>query len=220
MYIDIHTHRLPTDPATFALLDCPPDNPLPNPAPRLRFSAGIHPWRTDEPGATAWLDRIAAWAAAKHLSAIGECGLDHLRGAAIPAQLSIFRRHLELSAAYRLPVIIHCVRAWTELLALRREFPLQPWIIHGFSGRTTMAEQLTAAGCILSLGPACLRRSQSATLLDFLREHRFLLETDDENMDIIAVYRQAAVRLQSSMDRLEEIIMDNFTAVFETVILE
>lgn len=113
-------------------------------------STGIHPWNTEKEPDWDLLERVAAM---PRIVAIGECGLDLLRGAPIDRQTDIFRRHIELSERMGKPMIIHCVKAWDVLLALKKKMkPRQKWGIHGYRGGPEQARQLTAHGIYLSLG--------------------------------------------------------------------
>ena len=125
---DVHTHNLHAGPG--AIINIEPDTPLP---PEGTFSTGVHPWRSSEAG-TLW-PLVEKTAADPRIAAIGECGLDRLRGAPLPRQAELLRLHALLAERLRKPLIVHCVRAWAELLAAHRAIrPAQPWIIHGFPG--------------------------------------------------------------------------------------
>lgn len=121
------------------------------------YSIGIHPWHTA--GMTdGQLDDLIgdmrqAIAGNVNIVAVGEVGIDRLRGASAERQAEIFVRQLSLSREFDLPVIIHAVRSYNELIALRRRLkPSQRWIIHGFRGKPELARQLLDAGFDISLG--------------------------------------------------------------------
>lgn len=115
------------------------------------YSAGIHPWvadRADEHW--SWLEQTAAH---PHVAAIGEAGLDALRGPDLDTQTAVFKRQAELAERLGKPLIIHAVRTWPQLMALHRQLkPAQPWIIHGFRGKPQLARQLLDHGFSLSFG--------------------------------------------------------------------
>lgn len=144
---DTHTHNPEAGPE--AIINIEPDA-LPLPAAG-RFSTGVHPWRSAE-AAKLW-PMVEAVAADKRIVAIGECGIDRLRGADIKLQEELFMRHARLAERVGKPLIIHCVRAWGELLGAYSDIkPSQPWIIHGFRGGPALAHQLLDAGMHISLG--------------------------------------------------------------------
>lgn len=154
--IDIHTHRA-TGPGVYA-------------------SYGIHPW--DTPAATdetlAGLRR--ALVSDSRVVAIGECGLDTLRGASLERQMELLEKQLVLSEELGLPVILHVVKAWNEIMGLRRKLkPTLPWVVHGFRGKPQLATNLLDSGFYISLGP---RHNPDTTLV--IPSDRLLIETDDD----------------------------------------
>ena len=96
---------------------------------------------------------LAEQASDPRVDAIGEAGLDALRGGDILYQEETFKKQVEISEQLGKPMIIHCVRAFDRLLRLRKELrPSQLWIVHGFRGKPELARQLVDAGCAISLG--------------------------------------------------------------------
>ncbi len=143
------------------------------------YSVGVHPWNA----AKFDLKALQEAASSPLVAAIGETGLDALRGPSLDVQEAVFRRHVELSERLGLPLIIHCVKAFDRLVAIRKEIkPSQTWIIHGFRGKPQQARQLLDAGFHLSLGPRF--NPDSARIIPADRLH---IETDDTFMPITEV---------------------------------
>lgn len=137
-------------------------------------SVGIHPWHTIDVAHTA-IERLKALAAHPQVVAIGETGLDALKGASIDIQTDIFRLHVALSEQYKKPLIIHCVKSFNEIIALKKELrPTMPWIIHGFRGKPQLASQLINHGFYISLGEHF--NPQTAAIIP---PDRLFHETDD-----------------------------------------
>ena len=85
--------------------------------------------------------------------ALGEAGLDKSIDAPLSLQTEVFTEQVKLSEAFRKPLVIHCVKAWDELLAVKKDLnPQMPWVIHGFRGNDILAEQLIRKGLYLSFG--------------------------------------------------------------------
>lgn len=214
-YIDAHTHKI--DPAAdhAGLLDAPVMEALPEAPPGWKLSSGIHPWNPVDadamPKAFAELRRRAEGGM---LAAIGECGLDRLRGGKLPFQLEILTRQLELAGELKLPCVIHCVRAIPELLMIRKRFRSVPWIIHGFSGNTAQMTELIRHDCHLSFGSALVSSQQAEKVLKMTPPERILLESDAFGMDITAIYARAAQVLGMDMEALRGLIRENFTGIF------
>ena len=146
---DIHIHGA-TGPRM--LTSVSPDADIATQPGEAWYSVGIHPWDTvAEPTPECWA-RLEELASDPRVAAIGECGLDALRGGSREMQEAIFRRHVELAERVGKFMIIHCVRRYGRLMELRRELrPSQRWIVHGFRGKPELARQLAAAGIEISL---------------------------------------------------------------------
>lgn len=163
--VDCHTHSLRHD----AIVCRQPDEPA---AEGYLYAVGCHPWNASDFNES----QLEKEASLNSTVAIGETGLDALRGLSPEVQEAAFRRHIELSERLGKPLIVHCVRAFDRLLAIKKEMrPRQPWIIHGFSRKPELARQLLNAGCYLSLGP----RFNPATAA-IIPADRLLIETDDD----------------------------------------
>lgn len=138
------------------------------------YSVGIHPWSTAATVSDDTWRRLEEALADPRVIAVGECGLDKLRGGEPEVQEAVFRRQATLTERHRLPLIIHCVGRYGRLMELKKELaPQMPWIIHGFTGKAELARQLVAAGFGISLGP----RSPEA-LRDVIPPENLYKETD------------------------------------------
>ena len=211
MYIDCHSHRPVSGPDTVTVISF---RPAELPAGRGLYTAGIHPWDTGGVDGAAELERLRRAAAAGELVAVGECGLDRLRGAPLPEQETIFRRQLELAAEYKLPVIVHCVRCYPELLRIRKDFPSQRWLIHGCNAKPDIAARLLKAGCHLSFGAAVLTAGPLRQTVAAVPNDRLMLETDDSGSNIKQLYDAVAALRQIDPAALEQQLQQNFTAFF------
>jgi len=141
------------------------------------LSVGIHPW--DTVGIIGNLHASLAEAATDpRVIAIGETGLDSLRGASLAEQQDIFTEHICLSERLQKPLIIHSVHTIHIILHLHRKIRHKmPWAIHGFRGKAEVMAQLHAAGIYTSLGsvhPAWLKEQ----LPDNIMPDLILAETD------------------------------------------
>lgn len=177
--MDFHTHNLHA-PAGEAFINLPAEwterPELFRPREGALYTAGIHPWWTaDAPRTRRMLEALPRLLQHPQVVAVGECGLDALRGAAMDVQEDVFRRQIVWAEELHLPVTLHVVRAFDRLLRLKKELrPATQWTVHGFRGRPALARQLLAAGIDLSFGEKYDPASWAAT--PAARRHR---ETDD-----------------------------------------
>jgi TatD DNase family protein len=186
IYCDIHTHQPPANPDDLAVVNA--DIRQLNMPEAGCYALGIHPRQADR----TLLPLLRTLAGRPQVAAVGEAGLDKLASTPWPLQEEIFVAQVQLACEIRKPLIIHCVRAWQELMAVRKTVRDDiPWIIHGFRGNGTLAGQLLRAGCFLSFGihyrPEAVRQAWEV--------RRLLAETDDRPVNIREVYASLAATL-------------------------
>ena len=176
--VDYHTHRLDA-PAGQAIINLPEEALLKPECFEVRpgcwYSAGVHPWWTTQ-SLDAHRRGLRFWVSHPQVVAIGECGLDAMRGASLECQEEVFLWQVRLANEWHKPLTIHCVRAFDRLLRLHsREKAHTTWVIHGFRGKPALARQLLAAGFHLSYGLSYNEESLRQTPPECM--HR---ETDSE----------------------------------------
>lgn len=180
------------------------------------FSLGIHPWFIELQNIDTAFQTIASYMHHIQLLAIGECGLDKCIDTAMDKQIDIFSQQIKLAEQIGKPIIVHCVRAFSELLQLKKHLaPTQPWIIHGFTGKPALAEQLLKHGCYLSFGKALLQaNSQASMALLTTPNDRLFFETDAADAAIDTIYSAAAKIRGIDIASLRHQILTNFKQVF------
>ena len=206
--LDIHTHKAESVSAGKAIIN----RKLATDAlcEGYFYSAGIHPWDLTEFDTERRLECLREQLAEKQLVAVGEAGLDKLAAAPMQLQVAVFKEQVELSEKYRLPLIIHCVKAMEELLAVKKEFrPVQPWIWHGFRGKPQQARQLMENGMYLSFGEHYPEQTVRTMPVD-----RMFLETDDSPVDIEEVLHRVARTRGTDVEELRQAIRENIQKVF------
>lgn len=180
MYLDVHSHTQHSTSDTLVIRNQYPltaDTSEP-------FSVGIHPWFLN--------DFEAQWNAliplAQHFNcwAIGECGLDKNVTSPLSLQQEIFLRHIELAESLQLPLIIHCVKAYAEVIQLRKRTRSQQlWILHGFRKNLKIAQELIAHGIAISFGTPLLYSYQLQEVFKKIPpEYRFF-ESDDSIQPLV-----------------------------------
>ena len=138
--------------------------------PEIFATAGIHPQEAHQATPEA-LAKLTTLAADPRCLAIGEIGLDyyHLDNPDIPTQQAAFIAQMQVAAAARKPITIHCrtselaipaakarygaADAWEDLLSLIHQHWTPtglPGIMHCFSGNAEQAARSLAAGFYLS----------------------------------------------------------------------
>ena len=151
-----------------------------------------------------------------HCIAIGEIGLDKQIQVSIFEQIDFFKKQLIYSEKLKLPVIIHCVKAYNELLKIKQQLkPTQPWIIHGFR-KTKLCTTLIKNDFYLSIGTAILYDEKLQKTIKEIPNNRLFLETDnDQTHTIEEVYTCVASLKEISLLDLKDIIKTNFINTFK-----
>lgn len=159
------------------------------------YSLGLHPCYAEDlcpEGLELLCQRLDK--EAERVWAVGEAGLDKLSPLSLEHQAYYLRAQIRLSETYAKPLVLHCVRAFNELIALKRNLrPRQAWIIHGYRRKAGLAEQLLREGFALSFGyyfdSEALRLAHKAGL--------YYMETDDMDCGIELVAQRHQQALQA-----------------------
>lgn len=209
-YIDIHTHD--THPTAHALRIVNVYEHFNNIPETGWFSAGLHPWYLP---ASIDLGPLQQVAMQPNVLAIGECGLDKVCSTAWDLQLRAFTLQIELANNIGMPLIIHCVRAWEEVMAALKNSKVSvPVIFHGFN-KNNMASRLIDNGHYLSFGKALRSTgSPAARAIRSVPADRYFLETDDSDLSIQDIYATAATLRETDEDDVILQLRQNFKTVF------
>lgn len=187
MLIDIHTHR-PTEAVTIRTI-------------------GVHPWHAAECSLPSAEEIMKA-------DAVGEIGLDKACGVDFETQKALFVKQLELAERFEKPVVLHCVRAFEEVMTLLERYTLRAVLFHGFIGSREQASRAVKKGYYLSFGA---RTEGSNKTIEALREtplERLFVETDEAEMTIEAMYLTIARLRGTEVEELEEATAENYKRIF------
>ena len=190
-YVNIHTHR-PTGSGI-----------------ELR-TAGVHPW-----DAATLAERCGVLRrGVPRVHAVGETGLDFVRGADRAAQLSALRTQLRLARERGLPVVLHCVRAFEPLMRELAASEPRAVIFHGFIGSPEQARPALAKGYCLSFGERTFASPKTLAALRGTPLSQLFLETDDSPVPIAEIYARAAEAKGVPEEELQRAILDNYKRIF------
>ncbi len=161
--------------------------------PRILATAGVHPQEAGQCDRQA-LTKLDALLTEPEVLACGEIGLDfyHNDNPPVAVQREAFHAQMELAAAHRKPIVIHCRPgaafgeendAWEQTLAMLEQH-WQPTglrgIMHCFSGSRSHADRALALGFLVSFA-GNLTYPSAAPLREIaaaIRRESYLVETD------------------------------------------
>lgn len=213
-FVDIHTHAA-WNPESIQIRDLS-GLPLESPQMQNYYSMGLHPWFVKQNNFEQELQKIEKLIPDPSFLALGECGLDKVCGTDFMFQIDAFKRQIALSEKYEKPLILHVVKAFNEIIQLRKESKAQQsWIIHGFNGSPQLANQLSDLGMYVSFG-AILRNnsSKASRSIQSIPTRKLFLETDDSEFTIDEVYMLASKHLNIDIEQLKNQISFNFQKMF------
>ena len=213
MFINIHTHSQSAE-NEIAIRSLFHDDTLPD---KVLCSIGIHPWHIERTNVETALYELDAIVQFENVVAIGETGLDRAISTPLEWQAVILRRHITLAEKVNKPLIIHCVRAYPELIAEIKNVTV-PVIIHGFRGSPETVTELIKHNIYISFGAALLNAPDKLkNALSAVPYNRLFLETDESEHSIEEVYAAAARILDCTQEKLCEVIAQNSKRILHLV---
>ena len=212
-FFNLHTHKDTNQPNVLELVNQYPqefDATIPY------YSIGIHPWFIVEERIEADLAIIESKLQEGNCLAVGECGLDKRIEVSMELQQLVFEKQLLLAQHYQKPVVIHCVAAFQEVIAITKKLNISvPMLIHGFSKNAQVAKQLVNNGFYISFGKYLLLNQDLEAVFKSVPDNRFFLETDTVDEGIEAVYELAAKYRGISLEEIQELVNSNYNKVFD-----
>ncbi len=212
-FFNLHTHQYTNQSEVLELVNQYPqefDAAIPF------YSMGIHPLFIDESRLESDFEIVNQKLALPECLALGECGLDKRSATTFAVQEAIFEKQLLLAEKYKKPVVIHCVAAFQELIAIKKKRQISvPMIIHGFSKNEQLAKQLVENGFYISFGKYLLRNQELESVFKSIPNNRFFLETDTIEEGIQNVYALASKYKKIRIEELQQLIELNYKTVFD-----
>jgi TatD DNase family protein len=156
---------------------------------------GLHPWHLDS--------ALNIKKAHKFCRMIGETGLDRSEKYkdCLSLQEKMLHVHFDVARICRLPIVLHCVRAHSDLLGILKELRYDGKILlHDFSGNIQQMNDYLNYDVYFSF-------RRKFEILKVAPQDRIFLETDDQlQLSLQDIYRAAGVN--------ETQIENNFLCIF------
>ena len=210
-FLDIHTHQTAVKPGVISIESLSLTNDIFLAMPKKKpISIGLHPWFASIEKLELQMKYLSVLARQDNVKLIGECGLDSLKGEKIENQILILEQQIALAEALNKPLILHCVKSFSELINLKEKLKVKvPMIIHGFNKNEELGKQLLKNGFLLSFGAAVLKENTGAAKLIKELDY-FFLETDDSQITIQEIYHAVAEIKNCTVDELKALIFANW----------
>jgi TatD DNase family protein len=144
----------------------------------ISATIGIHPGETQD---ITKLDDIQKIAKKNSFVAMGEMGLDYVKMyAPKQKQWECFEAQLHLASELNMPIIIHNRHADDDILAITRNFPTIPKILHCYSSSLQFAETMLNDKTFFSFSGQLTysKKGKTLTALKNLPLNHIMIETD------------------------------------------
>jgi len=211
LFVNIHGHRQANNIQEWVMRSLMASDYPPDDIEYGYYSVGFHPYNVGKVDEQDTLNKVRLATENPNVFAIGEIGLDKSIEAPMDVQQRIFEKQVDIAEMADLPVILHVVRAFNEILEFKKAHnPSVPMIIHGYNGSREMAEALVKEGLLISFGEAIAgEHSRTIEALLSVPLENLFLETDEGDLDIREVYFMAAQAKGITVDQLRLQIFTN-----------
>ena len=187
LYIDIHTHH-PSG------LHIEPE------------AKGINPWEAEK--------RSINDVDLSQAQAIGEIGLDYACEVDKERQIDLFKKQLQLAQELQVPVVLHCVKAFEDVMKILEKYTLRAVIFHGFIGSKEQAQRAIKKGYYLSFGDRTWLSPKTIEALRNTPLEQIFIETDEADTTIDKQYLEVARVKGILLNELQQHILDNYNRIF------
>jgi len=213
-FINIHTHK--TDSLNINIFNIKYNEKI----DYKLCSFGLHPWDIDKCNVNNYLNKLNNLCKNNKIAAVGEIGIDRVINTSVDIQKDIYIKQVAIAEKYNLPVIIHCVKAYSDFFEiLKKHTPKTPMIFHGYNSNLQTAEKLIEKKCFLSFGQQLLTNKKLQEVFKQIPVNNIFFETDNSIEKIENIYKKAAEIYQINIDNLKTQIFSNFANIFKSDLL-
>lgn len=207
-FINIHTHNLRNSLDVISIYNLKQEESIPN----ALFSIGVHPWHINPLNYYAQIKKMENSISNENAIFIGECGLDKLKCSDFKLQQTVFQLQINLAIKFQKPMILHCVKAFDEILVLiKNKVAPEKVIFHGFHKSPEMAFDLTSKNYSISLGKSLfLQPDRMRTVFEKVDPNKLFFETDDSDYLIEDIYQKASEISGRSIEFWKQQVFENF----------
>ena len=111
-------------------------------------------------------------------------------------------------------VVLHCVKAFEEVMKILSEFHLKAIIFHGFIGSKEQAQRAVHQGYYLSFGERTFCSPKTIEALRSTPLSSLFIETDESATPIEEIYARIAELRGISIAELATATEENFNRIF------
>jgi TatD DNase family protein len=214
VFIDVHTHQKKIYPYSNIQVINIEVNKNEKPAHEGLISVGWHPWDADKSSVNdiqSKLENAVQWSG---VVALGECGIDRASKVDIGIQKAVFELHMVLSFSEKLPLVVHCVRAYSDLFEVLKKHRFDGKIIfHAYHANETITKQLLNYDSYFSFGQQ-LYLENIGKIFEKIPSNRIFIETDVSEIKLFELYQKAAEIKAIDLLEFQQQVKNNFAQIF------
>ena len=215
-FIDIHTHPFRNETETVTVQNLFPGDGFAAFSGRNFYSVGLHPWHIKSPDENnEKLIMVKEALDFNHVIFVGECGLDKKAITNFEEQKRVFEAQAIMAEEFEYPLIIHCVKAYNEVLELHKKLkPAMSWIMHSYNGNIQITQQILNKGFLFSFGENLFKSNPTTfELFQFLALNTIFFETDEFDGEVEKMYQKAAEIREIPIGDLKMAVWENFNRI-------
>ncbi len=114
----------------------------------------------------------------KHLTAIGECGLDYSMDENKENQKEIFQKQIDLAEKLDKPIIVHSRKAESDCIEMLESSRLKKVLLHCFSGKKKLVKKAVNLGFYFSVPTNVTRAQNFQIMAEIVNINQLFCETD------------------------------------------
>lgn len=221
IFINIHTHTECSKSNELCITYVMDKDAHPKVLPEYCFtSVGLHPWHIKQSSYHSEINKVEKMAHESKVIAIGETGLDKTIEIDFDLQTEVFISQVMIAEKLQKPLIIHCVKAYSEIIEIRKKHDLTiPWIFHGFNSNEQIATSLIQLNSYLSFGNMLFHeKSKAYYYFPNAPLDSIFLETDEAEHPIQQMYQVASTLKKIDEKQLKTQLLTNFIKIFGKIV--
>jgi TatD DNase family protein len=215
-FVDIHTHLQRPEKETIKVQNIFPGEGFAAFSGRNFYSVGLHPWHIKTPEENnEMLQQVEEALEFDHVIFVGETGLDKRTDTDFEEQKRVFQAQAFMAEEIQKPLIIHCVKAYNEILEIHKKMnPKMTWIFHSYNGSVEITRQLANQNFLFSFGEILfLPGTKAIDSFKILPLHKIFFETDEYNGEVEQMYKQGARLKNIPEEEVAMAVWDNFNRI-------
>lgn len=180
------------------------------------YSIGLHPLHINGKTFSTFEKTISDNINNPQIIALGESGLDRRYSTDIQLQMTVLEKHSLISERNEMPVIIHCVRSYNDLISVRNSANARmPWILHAYYGNIQTTAQLLKHNIYFSFGKNLIHPTDKLIeVINLIPLDRVFFENDEDDLEIETAYDNYSRITGTDISLLKNIIRNNFKECF------